>query len=268
MSAWPKRISRYCFMALAAPLVLSLPVHAQGQQQPPPQAQPQPERQPLSQQQLQQLVAPLALYPDALLAQVLAASTYPLEVTLAARWAERNPNVKGPDLEAAMQKEPWDPSVKGLTSVPQVLAMMNEKLDWTARRSLPGPAQRCADGDPGAAQAGGLDRQPEVGQGAEGQPGPRAARHGVRRPARILCHRAAGAGLRLCAGLRSGRHLRARLLAAGLCAVFLAPELVGGWPRDRVRRGRLRRACAMVPLQLGTSRLRRDPDQSRPLQQI
>src|SRR4026207_731372 len=152
MSAWPKRISRYCFMALAAPLGLSLPVHAQGQQQPPPQAQPQPEQQPLSQQQLQQLVAPIALYPDALLAQVLAASpyqlavsaagrwaevvaawAYPLEGTLGARWAERNPNVKGPDLEAAMQKEPWDPSVKGLTSVPQVLAMMNEKLDGTAQ---------------------------------------------------------------------------------------------------------------------------------------
>ena len=131
MSAWSKRISRYCFMALAAPLLLSLP--ALAQQQPPPQGQPQPEQQPLSQQQLQQLVAPIALYPDALLAQVLTASTYPLEVTLAARWAEKNPNVKGPALEAAMQKEPWDPSVKGLTAVPQVLAMMNEKLDWTAQ---------------------------------------------------------------------------------------------------------------------------------------
>jgi hypothetical protein len=120
-------------MALAAPLVLSLPAWAQNQQQPPPQAQPQPEQQPLSQQQLQQLVAPIALYPDALLAQVLTASTYPLEVTMAARWAEKNPNVKGPALEAAMQKEAWDPSVKGLTSVPQVLAMMNEKLDWTAQ---------------------------------------------------------------------------------------------------------------------------------------
>ncbi len=133
MSAWSKRISRYCFMALAAPMILSLPAHAQNQQQPPPQAQPQPEQQPLSQQQLQQLVAPIALYPDALLAQVLTASTYPLEVTLAARWAEKNANVKGPALEAAMQKEPWDPSVKGLTAVPQVLAMMNEKLDWTAQ---------------------------------------------------------------------------------------------------------------------------------------
>jgi len=133
MSAWSKRISRYCFMALAAPIVLSLPARAQDQQQPPPQAQPQSQQQALSQQQLQQLVAPIALYPDSLLAQVLTASTYPLEVTLAARWAEKNSNLKGEALEAAMQKEPWDPSVKGLTSVPQVLAMMNEKLDWTAQ---------------------------------------------------------------------------------------------------------------------------------------
>jgi Protein of unknown function (DUF3300) len=137
MSAWLKRISHYCIIALAAPMVLleaSLPVFAQDQQgQPQPQQQPpqQPQQQVLTQQQLQQLVAPIALYPDALLAQVLTASTYPLEVTLAARWAEKNPNLKGAALEEAMQKEPWDPSVKGLTSVPQVLAMMNEKLDWT-----------------------------------------------------------------------------------------------------------------------------------------
>src|SRR5262245_34157573 len=138
MSAWLKRISSHnCLIAVAAPMVLlvaSLPVFAQDQQgQPQPQQQPaqQPQQQPLTQQQVQQLVAPIALYPDALLAQVLTASTYPLEVTLAARWAEKNPNLKGAALEEAMQKEPWDPSVKGLTSVPQVLAMMNEKLDWT-----------------------------------------------------------------------------------------------------------------------------------------
>ena len=147
MSAWLKRISHDCFIALAAPMVLlvaSLPVFAQDQQgQPQPQQQPpqqpqqqqpqpqQPQQQALTRQQVQQLVAPIALYPDALLAQVLTASTYPLEVTLAARWAEKNPNLKGPALEEAMQKEPWDPSVKGLTSVPQVLAMMNDKLDWT-----------------------------------------------------------------------------------------------------------------------------------------
>src|SRR5262245_8589972 len=137
MSAWLKRISHNCFIALATPMVLSvasLPVFAQDQQgQPQPQQQPaqQPQQQALTQQQVQQLVAPIALYPDALLAQVLTASTYPLEVTLAARWAEKNPNLKGAALEEAMQKEPWDPSVKGLTSVPQVLAMMNQKLDWT-----------------------------------------------------------------------------------------------------------------------------------------
>src|SRR5499426_843405 len=137
MSAWLKHISHNCFIALVVPMVLlvaSLPVFAQDQQgQPQPQQQPpeQPQQQTLTQQQVQQLVAPIALYPDALLAQVLTASTYPLEVTLAARWAEKNPNLKGAALEEAMQKEPWDPSVKGLTSVPQVLAMMNEKLDWT-----------------------------------------------------------------------------------------------------------------------------------------
>src|SRR5262245_132437 len=112
------------------------PEQAPPQQQPPPQ-EPSPQQRPpqqqqpaLTQPQIQQLVAPIALYPDPLLAQVLTASTYPLEVTLAARWAEKNPNLNGPALEEAMQKEPWDPSVKGLTSVPQVLAMTNDRLDW------------------------------------------------------------------------------------------------------------------------------------------
>jgi Protein of unknown function (DUF3300) len=141
MSEWSQRAGKFYLMAaLAAPIVLSvasLPVCAQdhqGQQPPqqqPQQPQPQPQQQLLTQQQIQQLVAPIALYPDALLAQVLTASTYPLEVTMAARWSEKNPNLKGAALEDAMQKERWDPSVKGLTSVPQVLAMMNEKLDWT-----------------------------------------------------------------------------------------------------------------------------------------
>ena len=85
----------------------------------------------LTQAQLQQLVAPVALYPDKLLGQILAASTYPLEVVKADRWARENPKVKGTALEAAMQQQPWDPSVKGLTSVPQVLRMMYDKLEWT-----------------------------------------------------------------------------------------------------------------------------------------
>ena len=141
MPAWSNWVSKFCFiMALAvsiclsgSPLPLSAQEQQQGQQQPQPQQpqQQQPQQQALSQEEIQQLVAPIALYPDALLAQVLTASTYPLEVAMAARWSEKNPNLKGAALEEAMQKQPWDPSVKGLTSVPQVLAMMNEKLDWT-----------------------------------------------------------------------------------------------------------------------------------------
>jgi hypothetical protein len=83
----------------------------------------------LSEAQLEQLVAPIALYPDALLSQVLMAATYPPEVVEAARWSQANPAAKG--LEDAMQKQSWDPSVKGLTAAPQVLTMMSDKLYWT-----------------------------------------------------------------------------------------------------------------------------------------
>ncbi len=140
MSAWSSA-RKFSFVMVAIVLAGSswpVTVHAQQppgqaapQQQPPPQQQSEQMAPALSQQQIQQLVAPIALYPDTLLAQVLTASTYPLEVTLAARWVEKNPNLKGSALEDAMQQQPWDPSIKGLTSVPQVLAMMNEKLDWT-----------------------------------------------------------------------------------------------------------------------------------------
>lgn len=85
----------------------------------------------LGAEQVAQLIAPIALYPDTLLGQVLTASTYPLEVVKAARWAKDNPNVKGEALESAMQQQPWDPSVKALTAVPQVLTMMSDQLDWT-----------------------------------------------------------------------------------------------------------------------------------------
>ncbi|WP_414462908.1 DUF3300 domain-containing protein [Hyphomicrobium sp. DY-1] len=85
----------------------------------------------ISKEQLEQLVAPIALYPDPLLTQVLMASTYPLEVVEAARWSQANPKLKGKALENAMQKRSWDASVKSLTAFPSVLAMMNEKLDWT-----------------------------------------------------------------------------------------------------------------------------------------
>jgi len=88
---------------------------------------------PLRQEELEQLLAPIALYPDALLAQVLMASTYPLEIVQAARWLKANPKVTGKALEDAMQKQRWDPSVKSLTAMPQVLEMMDTKIDWTQK---------------------------------------------------------------------------------------------------------------------------------------
>ncbi len=81
--------------------------------------------------QLEQLVAPIALHPDALLSQILMASTYPLEIVAAARWSQANPTVTGDALQSAMQQQPWDPSVKALTALPQTLQMMSDKLEWT-----------------------------------------------------------------------------------------------------------------------------------------
>ena len=84
-------------------------------------------------EELEALVAPIALYPDALLAQVLMASTYPLEIVEAARWSKANPGLKEQALQDAMQKQSWDPSVKSLAAFPTVLQMMNEKLDMTQK---------------------------------------------------------------------------------------------------------------------------------------
>ena len=88
---------------------------------------------PFSQEELDQIVAPIALYPDSLLAQIFMASTYPLEVVQAARWVKTNKTLKADALTAALEKENWDPSVKSLVNFPQVLDMMNEKLDWTQK---------------------------------------------------------------------------------------------------------------------------------------
>jgi hypothetical protein len=85
----------------------------------------------ISPDELASLVAPIALYPDALVAQILMASTYPLEIVEASRWVKANPDLKSSALEDAMEKQGWDPSVKSLTAFPQVLAMMNDKLTWT-----------------------------------------------------------------------------------------------------------------------------------------
>src|SRR5499433_2637493 len=87
----------------------------------------------LKPEQLDALVSPIALYPDTLLAEVLMASTYPLEVVQAARWVDENKNLKGDALKAGVDKQGWDDSVKSLTATPSVLAMMSSKLDWTQK---------------------------------------------------------------------------------------------------------------------------------------
>jgi hypothetical protein len=87
-----------------------------------------------SQAELDQMLAPVALYPDALLSQVLMAATYPLEIVEAARWSKAHPGIQGDDAVRAAQDKDWDPSVKSLVAFPNLLARLDEKLDWT--RSL------------------------------------------------------------------------------------------------------------------------------------
>ena len=124
-------------VTIVASLAIALPITAQMF---PPAAQPQaPAAAPpagaktFSQEELDQLVAPIALYPDALFTQVLMASTYPIEIVSAERWVKANPGLKDKALEDALQQQPWDPSVKSLAVFPQVLMMMSEKIDWTQK---------------------------------------------------------------------------------------------------------------------------------------
>ena len=84
-----------------------------------------------TEEQLEQIVAPIALYPDPLVSQMLMASTYPLEIVEAARWLKANPGLKDTALEEALKKESWDASVKSLCGFPDVIEQMNENLDWT-----------------------------------------------------------------------------------------------------------------------------------------
>ena len=92
----------------------------------------QPQAAQQSPEQLQQLVAPIALYPDGLIAQILAAATYPDQVVEAEKWMEQHKDLTGDKLAKEVDKQPWDPSVKALTQFPAVLANMNQNLAWTS----------------------------------------------------------------------------------------------------------------------------------------
>ncbi|WP_460910692.1 DUF3300 domain-containing protein [Paraburkholderia jirisanensis] len=109
-----------------------------AQPQPAPLAQPGQAPQasqpaPFKPEEIEALVAPIALYPDSVLSQVLMASTYPLEIVHAARWVKANPKVKGDAAVKAVESQPWDVSVKSMVAFPQILEPMNDKLDWTQK---------------------------------------------------------------------------------------------------------------------------------------
>jgi hypothetical protein len=130
---------------LAVALALALSAAAQAQVPPPPQGAPPPPppgaigvppvaaAPALAPEQLDQMLAPIALYPDPLLTQILAAATYPLEVVEASRWIQASPYAaqRGQMLDQALAQQNWDPSVKSLVPFPQILTMMDQHLDWT-----------------------------------------------------------------------------------------------------------------------------------------
>ncbi|SDF87447.1 DUF3300 domain-containing protein [Terriglobus roseus] len=124
------------FFAVVLSFLLVFPaseLHALAQQQAPaPAADSTAQPAPLSAAELEQVVAPIALYPDALVAQVLGAATFPDQVTAAHDWLEQNKKLTGIALSQAVDKQQWDPSVKALTQFPSVLDNMVKNLSWTS----------------------------------------------------------------------------------------------------------------------------------------
>jgi hypothetical protein len=137
-SRWGQRVLVYAliFGLMSATWPQSLPAYqdAQDQSQQPAQQQPAPAPQYAQKtpDQLQQLVAPIALYPDSLVAQILAASTFPDQVVEADRWVQQHSDLKGDDLAKAVDQQNWDPSIKALTAFPSVLGNMDKNLSWTS----------------------------------------------------------------------------------------------------------------------------------------
>ncbi len=130
--------ARVALLPLLAILLAASVASAQDYGQPPPPAYGQAYEQAsaaraFSQEELEQMLAPIALYPDSLLSQILMASTYPLEVVEAARWSRANPGLQGDQAVAGAEQFDWDPSVKSLTAFPQILSVMDQRLDWMQR---------------------------------------------------------------------------------------------------------------------------------------
>jgi hypothetical protein len=126
------RRSFHCLMAVLSVALLS-PIYsvALAQETATQTALPEEEAPPIPNDQLDSLVAPIALYPDPLLAQTLAASTYPLEVVQLQQWTERNKDLEGTALANAVAKQPWDPSVQSLAAAPEVVQRLAGNIQWT-----------------------------------------------------------------------------------------------------------------------------------------
>ena len=93
----------------------------------------EPQAEKLSQAELEQILAPIALYPDTVLSHILIAATYPLEVIQAERWTANNPDMQGSEAVEAVSEMDWDPSVRALVAFPQILKRLSEDLEWTQR---------------------------------------------------------------------------------------------------------------------------------------
>ena len=130
-TAW-RTFALICTIVSCMALTLLGPAHviAQGA---PPAPSPSGSGETFKQEQLDQMLAPIALYPDALLSQVLMASTYPLEIVEAARWLDQNKGLTGDALFSALKDQPWDESVKSLCAFPEVLDRMNKDIAWTQK---------------------------------------------------------------------------------------------------------------------------------------
>jgi uncharacterized protein DUF3300/DUF2950 family protein len=128
-------VRRSALLACLLVMALTAPAPATAQPGAPPAA--------FTPEQLEQVAAPIALYPDPLLAQLLMASTYPLEVVQAARFVKDNPTLKGAQLNEKLKEQTWDDSVKSLVEFPEVLALMDQKLDWVQKLGDANTIQVC-----------------------------------------------------------------------------------------------------------------------------
>src|SRR4029077_18077382 len=133
--SWPRLGKQILVFAVSLALLFSMwpqNVSAYQDAQPPEQGTPAAPYTQQTPEEMQQLVAPIALYPDSLVAQILAASTFPEQVVEADRWVQAHPDLKGDDLAQAVDQQPWDPSVKALAAFPSVLGNMDKNLSWTS----------------------------------------------------------------------------------------------------------------------------------------